>query len=51
MRGAWIEIKYAERVARSQWSRAPCGARGLKLLLSGGLHGGQLVAPHAGRVD
>ena len=51
IRGAWIEIR--SRIIRMSMliSRAPYGARGLKLRGDGYVLEQGYVAPHTGRVD
>ena len=51
MRGAWIEMLFAPDRSVGKYSRAPCGARGLKSVEDADEHHVVLVAPHAGRVD
>ena len=50
-RGAWIETTCAPSFMLSVMSRAPHGARGLKLILMATPIRTVLVAPHTGRVD
>ena len=50
--GAWIEMIPAPASIFKEVSRAPYGARGLKLLIGGAIGiFGRLVAPRMGRVD
>ena len=49
--GAWIEIGMFDAVQALIGSRAPYGARGLKLLIGGAIGIFGRVAPRMGRVD